>query len=106
MTRSANQQSNPLLLRGSLIMLRRKCGKPNCRCAKGAPHETPALSYSVQGTTRILTLRPQDLREVRLALNRYKKALKNLERQALSSVRDLKRRIQKEKKVQRQKERN
>jgi hypothetical protein len=33
---------------------RRKCGKASCRCAAGAPHESPALSYSVAGRTKIL----------------------------------------------------
>ncbi len=33
------------LLRGALFTLRRKCGKPTCRCATGEPHETPALAY-------------------------------------------------------------
>ncbi len=100
MTRSTNPQPGPYLLRGSLITLRRKCGKPNCRCAKGAPHETPALSYSVGGTTRMLTLRRQDTREVRAALRRYQKVLKDLERQSLTAVRELRRRIQKEKRAQ------
>jgi hypothetical protein len=49
------------LLRGSLIVLRRRCGKPTCHCAKGPPHATPALSFSQQGKTRILTLRPPQL---------------------------------------------
>ncbi len=51
----------PRLLRGSLITLRRRCGKPNCPCAEGVPHETPALSYSLQGRTRTVTLRVEDL---------------------------------------------
>lgn len=45
----------PRVLPGSLITLRRKCGKASCRCATGAPHETPALSYSVGGRTKMLT---------------------------------------------------
>jgi hypothetical protein len=52
----AERDEGPRVLPGSLITLRRKCGKANCRCASGTPHETPALSYSVAGRTRILTL--------------------------------------------------
>ena len=37
------------LLRGALFVLRRKCGKPTCRCAIGEPHETPALAYPAGG---------------------------------------------------------
>ena len=67
------------LLRGSLIVLRRRCGKPTCHCAKGPPHSTPALSFSQQGKTRILTLRPRQLPGVRAALRRYQQAQALLE---------------------------
>ncbi len=37
----------PRLIRGSVITLRRRCGKPTCHCAKGEEaHESAALSYS------------------------------------------------------------
>jgi hypothetical protein len=49
----------PELLRGSLINLTRKCGKPNCACAQGEPHSTPALSYSQDGKTKMITLRQE-----------------------------------------------
>jgi hypothetical protein len=44
MSTGENVVEMPLVLRGSLITLRRKCGRPGCRCARGALHETPALS--------------------------------------------------------------
>jgi len=75
-----------LLLRGSLITLRRKCGKPSCHCAKDAPHETPALSISVRNVTQIVTLRREDLAQVRKALRRYQQALAELDRTALSGI--------------------
>jgi hypothetical protein len=77
------------LLRGSLIVLRRRCGKPTCHCAKGPPHATPALSFSRQGKTRILTLRPPQLPGVRAALRRYQQAQAQLERRALAGLRRL-----------------
>jgi len=40
------------LLRGALFVLRRKCGKPTCRCATGEPHETPALAYPAGAARR------------------------------------------------------
>lgn len=85
------------LLRGSLITLKRRCGKPNCHCADGDPHETPALSYSVRGKTRMLTLRRQDVALVREGVARYRKALENLEREALRGIEALRRRIEQEK---------
>lgn len=81
------------LARGSLITLRRKCGTPTCCCAKGRPHETPALSYSIGGSTKMLTLRAQDVREVRAALKRYQKTVQALEREALDGIRLLRQRI-------------
>ena len=81
------------LVRGSLITLRRKCGGPNCRCATGKPHETPALSYSLKSSTKMLTLRAQDVREVRAALRRYQKSIRALEQQALAGIITLKKKI-------------
>lgn len=76
----------PRLVRGSLITLRRRCGKPNCRCADGVPHETPALSYSLEGRTRTVTLRPEDLPAVQAAIERYMAARQRLEVEALAGI--------------------
>lgn len=85
------------VLRGSLYTMRGKCGKPTCRCAKGEPHETPVLSYSLGGATKLLTLRPQDLPEVKAALKRYQKEIQALKREALADIHALRRRIHSEK---------
>ncbi len=79
----------PSLLRGSLICLRRKCGKPSCHCLQGKPHTSPALSYSQRGKTRILTLPLAQVPQVRAALKRYHQGLQRLERQALTGLRQL-----------------
>src|SRR5680860_751345 len=63
------RDEDPRVLPGSLIILRRKCGKATCRCATGAPHESPALSYSVAGRTKILTLAAEEVPAVDAALN-------------------------------------
>lgn len=67
------------LLRGKLFMLRRKCGKPTCRCATGEPHETPALAYPSAGRTNTITLTHADLAAVRAALARYEAARAELD---------------------------
>ena len=77
------------LLRGSLITLRRRCGKPNCRCATGEPHETPALSYSHEGRTKTVTLREDDLDQVAAALQRYQAAREKLEQDATAGIETL-----------------
>lgn len=95
-SRSKTTASSPadLLLRGSLITLRRRCGKPSCRCAQGQPHCSPALSFSAQGKTRILTLTSDLLPEVRAALQRYRRQQEGLEHQAEAGLRQLARRLQ------------
>jgi hypothetical protein len=75
-----------LTLRGSVITLKRKCGKPGCHCARGTLHETPALSLHVDGKTRIVTLRAAELPEVKAALARYKQARMTLDEQVRAGV--------------------
>ena len=80
----------PRLLRGSLVTLRRKCGKAGCRCADGEQlHENPALSVSEGGRTRIVALRPADVPVVEAALGRYHAARDKLEADAAAGVQAL-----------------
>jgi hypothetical protein len=77
----------PRLVRGSLVILRRKCGKAACWCADGERlHENPALSVSDAGRTRIVALRPQDVAAVEAALARYSAARERLEADAAAGV--------------------
>lgn len=96
MTRPA-QSYMPAVLRGSLITLRRKCGSDACRCLRKELHETPALSYSLKGATKMLTLRSQDVPKVAAALKRYQQSLRTLDQQALAGIQALSQRIRKEK---------
>lgn len=73
----------PQLLRGSVVTQRRRCGKPNCRCADGEQlHESPALSYSTGGRTRTVVLSEADVPAVTAAVERYRARLAELERAA------------------------
>ncbi len=80
------RSDTPRVLPGTLITMRRRCGKPSCRCASGAPHETPALSYSVEGRSKMLTLRPEEVRAVRAAVGRYRKAVESLQAEAYAEL--------------------
>src|SRR6266702_4611017 len=61
----------PRLLRGSVVMRRRRCGKRNCRCADGQQlHEALALSYSDRGRTKIVLLDDGDVEAVTAAVAR------------------------------------
>src|SRR5660397_146173 len=80
------RRKEPRVLPWSLITLRRKCGNAGCRCATGEPHETPALSYSVGGRTKMLTLRAEDVPAVAAAVARYRTAVKALEAEARAEL--------------------
>ena len=70
------QRSNPMV-QGSFYLLRRKCGKPNCRCAGGQFHATYVLTRSEQGQDRLYTV-PKDqrarLRQWAAEYRRYQRA--------------------------------
>jgi hypothetical protein len=61
------------LLPGSLYTLRRKCGKPNCRCARGQLHESTVLSYRGQGRPRNVSPSPGQLGTLRTMTHAYRR---------------------------------
>jgi len=84
----------PRMLRGSLVTLRRRCGKPGCHCAEGQQrHEAPALSYSEGGRTRVVMLAESDIAAVTAALERYRAAKDGLEEQAATGLAALTERV-------------
>jgi len=97
-TRAHSDRQPPAeaMLRGSLIELRRRCGKAGCRCHEGEPHTTPALSHSQKGKTGIVTLSAKDVPKVRAGLKRYQQALRRLEKEAMCGIEALKRSLQRE----------
>lgn len=90
MSGAAEPDQVPPVLRGSLIIMRRRCGKPTCRCADGtALHESPALSVSVSGRSVTVSLRTAEVPAVAAALARYQSARDALEAQASTGVAQL-----------------
>lgn len=79
----------PRILRGTLITMRRKCGKRTCKCARGALHEGPALSVSLSGKSVTISLRHREVVAVAAALERYRLARESLEEQATQAVAQL-----------------
>ena len=72
----------PEMLRGTVVTHRRRCGKPNCRCASGQElHEEVLLSYSFQSRARSVTLPEELIEPVREATERYRQARRRLEEQ-------------------------
>jgi hypothetical protein len=70
----------PRVVRGSVVTHRRRCGKPNCRCADGeAVHEATVLSYCERGRTRFVMLPAAEVARVRAAVERYRAAQAKLQ---------------------------
>jgi len=61
------------LLPGSIYTLRRKCGKPNCRCSRGELHESTVLSYRGQGRPRNISPPPGQLDSLRTMTHDYRR---------------------------------
>lgn len=83
--------SRPFMLRGTLTTFRRRCGKPNCRCATGEPHQSPALTFTEAGRTRTITLSAAQVPAVAAALDRFAAAQAELDAAAaegLAALRD------------------
>ncbi len=76
----AQPTSLPQVIRGSVVVHRRRCGKENCRCAEGVElHESTVVSYSEAGRTRFLMLPAEQVGSVRAATARYRAAKERLE---------------------------
>ena len=50
----ANEAQIEDVMRGSLVMMKRVCGKPNCRCLKGYKHKSLYLSQYHKGSPRMI----------------------------------------------------
>jgi hypothetical protein len=83
------------LVRGSFVVVGRKCGKPTCKCSTGDLHPTRHLSSSEEGRTRIRYVPAADDLFVREAADRYRRfrtaraALAKLSAKVLSLADDL-----------------
>ncbi len=61
------------MVRGSVVVHHRRCGKANCRCAGGESlHESTVLSYSEGGRTRFVMLPDSEVAAVRASVDRYR----------------------------------
>ena len=80
------------LLAGSLYTLRRRCGKPTCRCADGELHASTVLSYRGQGRPQSITPPPEHLPAVQNLTEEYRRfrqartGLLRLHRQMLTLI--------------------
>lgn len=61
-------------IRGSLVVMNRFCGKPNCRCLKGQKHRAIYLSQSFNGKTRMIYIPQQAAKKAAEYIQNYQKA--------------------------------
>ena len=61
------------LLPGSVYTLKRRCGKPNCRCAEGHLHHTEVLSYRGGSRPRNITPLPAQLARFKQGAETYRR---------------------------------
>ena len=59
------------LVKGNVYEIARKCGKPTCACARGQLHKSMVLSWSHQGKTRLRSIPPERLEELRRKSEEY-----------------------------------
>lgn len=66
-------------IRGSLVYLRNKCGKKNCRCTRGERHISLYIRKSDKGKPKMTLISRKKWGEVREMNKRYKDILALLE---------------------------
>jgi hypothetical protein len=59
------------VIKGSVYELKRKCGKPGCKCAQGELHSRMVVSSSEKGKTRLRVISSGFLVEVQAKVRRY-----------------------------------
>lgn len=59
------------LVKGNVYEMARKCGKPSCACTRGKLHRSMVLSWSELGKTRLLSIPPDRLAELREKSEQY-----------------------------------
>lgn len=64
------------LIPGSFYLLRRKCGKPSCRCAQGHLHATWVLTRSEGGQHKLYPVPPTERARVRKLAAAWKRSQK------------------------------
>ncbi len=65
------EKANPFVV-GSLVKIQRRCGNPNCRCAKEGPkHPAHLLTTKVKGKTQAIYVPVDMVEEVRQWCDQY-----------------------------------
>jgi len=80
--------SDKPVIKGSVYELKRKCGKPGCKCMEGQLHSSMVLSSSERGRTRLRIIPFGSLLEVKRKVQRYQ-ALRRSRRQLVQTFKEM-----------------
>jgi len=61
------------MVKGTVYEMARKCGKPSCACTRGELHRSMVLSWSHRSKTRLLSVPPERLTELREKTEEYQR---------------------------------
>jgi hypothetical protein len=61
------------MVQGSFYLLRRKCGNPNCRCARGQLHSSWVITRSEGGKDRLYSVPPSERARLRVLTAEYRR---------------------------------
>ncbi len=68
------------VMKGSIVIVRRYCGKSNCRCRKGFKHRSLYVSQANKGKSRLVYIPKRSEAEVRRLIGNYRKLKAALEK--------------------------
>lgn len=68
------------VVKGSLVWLKRVCGKAGCRCYRGKKHVSLYLSRSIKGKTTMTYIPHRYETAIEAAVGEYKMVLKALDK--------------------------
>jgi len=60
------------IIKGSIYELKRRCGKRNCKCAKGEQHVSMVISMSEGGKTKLHTISLDQVEKLKPKVEHYK----------------------------------
>lgn len=61
------------VIKGSVYEIKRRCGKPGCKCARGQLHKSMVLSASEQGRTKLRVIPRGSVTAVRRKVAAYQR---------------------------------
>ena len=90
--------SRPPMVRGIVYELKRKCGKPICRCNRGELHRSQCLSYYAgKGVRKLVTMKGGEVGRYRKLTENYQRFYRararflHLSRQIIEELREMER---------------